>query len=294
MVSSGKNNPFTPGLALVFVLRLLFFYFLFYSIGYAASDYITQFEKGAINWRTGRITAVGNAVPRDNREASLEAVPGLARADANHQIIDVLQQVKINHGLLVGEYASKNDVILAGMEKTAWDAVVTKQYYTSALSVEIHIETSMYGGFLQLVLPENIRQIPKITRQSVPKQSVSADENPFTGLIVDAKGLDVEPVLNPEIVSEQGQDVYSPVFISREFAVQNGVCKYVTSMENAIKNTRVGDHPFIVKGLRTQGKKNSMIVINMSDYQKLEQQPERHTFLKECRVTIVIDSTHPD
>ncbi len=285
MAYSCNNNKFITVPVLVFVLSLLFFY----SIGYAASDCITQFENGAVNWRTGRITAVGKAFPKDNREASLEAVPGLARADANHQIIDILQQVKINHGLRVGDYASKNDIILAGMEKTAWDAVVTEQYYSSALSVEIHIETSMYGGFMQLVLPEDIRQIPKIARQSVPKQSESVDKNGFTGLIVDAKGLGVEPVLNPIIVSEQGHDVYSPVFISREFAVQNGVCKYVCSMENALANTRVGDHPFVVKGLRTQGIQNSIVVISMSDYQKLERKAERHTFLKECRVTIIID-----
>lgn len=253
------------------------------------SDCMTRFENGSINWSTGNIVAIGKAAPEDQRDISLESVPGSARANANRQIIELLQYIKIDHVLTVGEYASKNDIILAGMEKTARDAVVLKQYYTSALAVEIHIETSMYGGFLQLVLPDEIRQIPKISSLIKKQESEKSGKQVFTGLIIDAKGLGVEPVLNPVIVSEQGHDVYNSVFISREFAVQNGVCKYVCSREMAYQDERVGKHPFLVKGLRKEGKPKAAIVISMSDYQKLENMTERHGFLAECRVTIVID-----
>ena len=252
-------------------------------------DCITQFENASVNWSTGNIIAIGKAAPQDYRETSLESVPGSARANANRQIIEVLQQIKIDHAVSVGEYASKNDIILAGMEKTARDAVVLKQYYTSALAVEIHIETSMYGGFLQLILPEEIRQISKISSQIMKQKSQQSNEELFTGLIIDAKGLGVEPVLNPVIVSEQGHEVYSSAFISREFAVQNGVCKYVCSKGNAYQEKRMGDRPLVFKGLRKEGKLNAAIVISMADYQRLEKITERHSFLAECRVTIIID-----
>ncbi|MCK5097194.1 MAG: hypothetical protein KAR45_03785, partial [Desulfobacteraceae bacterium] len=250
---------------------------------------ITQFENGTINWSTGNISAIGKASPKDKRETSHEAVPGSARADASRQIIDILKPLKINNALSVEEYASKNDVILAGIEKTARDASISKQYYTSALAMEIIIETSMFGGFLQLVLPEEIRQIPKINPE-VPKVNIkAAGENLYTGLIIDARELGVEPVLNPVIVSEQGHDIYSSVFISREFAVQIGVCKYLCSMDQALKDKRIGNHPLVLKGLRKEGKPNTVIVISMSDYHLLEKTTERHAFLKECRIIIVKD-----
>ncbi|WP_300455185.1 hypothetical protein [Desulfobacula sp.] len=257
-----------------------------------ASQYhcVTRFENGTINWSTGKITAMGMASPEDNRETSHESVPGSARADANRQIIEILKQIKINAGLSVDAYASKNDVILAGIEKTAGDARISKQYYTSALAVEIILETSMLGGFLQLVLPEKIRQIPKINPEIHPKNdAVKTDTPPYTGLIVDARGLGVEPVLNPVIVSEQGHDIYSFVFISREFAVQNGVCKYLCNMDQALTDKRVGNHPLVLTGLRKDGKANSAIAISMSEYRILEKTTERHAFLKECRVIIVTD-----
>ena len=151
------------------------------------------------------------------------------------------------------------------------------------------IKTSMFGGFLQLVLPEEIRQIPKISPEIREKSIKMIGENLYTGLIIDARGLGIEPVLNPLIVNEQGHDIYSSVFISREFAVQKGVCKYLCSMDQALKDTRVGNHPMVFKGLRIEGKPNTAIVIRMSDYHLLEKATERHTFLKECRIIIVKD-----
>lgn len=250
---------------------------------------ISQFENGAVNWTTGYISAIGKASPQDNSETSHESVPGSARADANRQILEILKQIKINAALSVDEYASKNDVILAGMEKTARDADILKQYYTSALAVEIMIETSMFGGFLQLVLPEEIRQIPKISPDISKEDFHVIGENIYTGLIIDVRGLGIEPVINPVIISEQGQDVYSSTFISREFAVQNGVCTYICSMDQAMRDKRVGHHPLVLKGLRKEGKPNPAVVISMSDYRLLEKATERHTFLKECKVIMVMD-----
>jgi hypothetical protein len=249
----------------------------------------TQFENGTINWTTGTILTMGRASVKENTQTSHKSVPGSARTDANRHIIEILKQLIIHNSLSVGEYASQNDVILAGIEKTARDAVVTQQYYTSALSVEITIETSIFGGFLQLVLPEKIKQIPQINYEKPGKTGKKTGELPYTGLIIDARKLQIEPVLNPEILSEQGHEIYSGTFISREFAVQNGVCKYYCNMDEALKDDRIGSHPLIIRGLRNAGQQNSAIIINMSDYRVLEKATERHKFLKECRLIIVKD-----
>jgi hypothetical protein len=256
--------------------------------GMAQTDCLTKYASGFVNWQTGKITAIGKAVPADSRDTSIERVPHLARANANRHVIDILKQIRISPELDVGTYAAKNDIILAGMEKTAWDAVVTQQLYTSAFAVEIHIETSMYGGFLQLVLPEEIRQIPTINPDVSQKQAGKKKQKIATGLVIDARKLNMSPVLTPVVVSEQGHDVYSSVFISREFAVQNGVCKYVCDMQTALNDKRVGNYPLVVKGIRKQAQTQA-IVISMADYHILEKTTERHQFLAECRVVIVID-----
>lgn len=256
---------------------------------FQAVDCITRFETGTVNWTTGTITALGKALPVNQSQAAKESVYLSARSDAVRNILHILKQIKINNELSVNDYASGSHVILAGLEKTAREAVVVKQVYTSALAVEMTIETSMFGGFLQLVLPEEIRQIPKINSEINPKMVPVIEKSLYSGLIIDARGLGIEPVLDPVIVSEQGHQVYSSVFISREFAVQSGVCKYVCGLDQALQDKRIGDNPLVLKGLRKEGTKNATLVMSMSDYFTLEKLTERHTFLNECRVIIVRD-----
>lgn len=251
---------------------------------------VTLFDNGEINWSTGKVTAIGKASPKRNNEGANESVPGSARADASRNIIDILKQIKITNTMTVAQYASQNDIILAGIEKTARDAVITKQYYTSALDVEIEIETNIGGGLLQLVLPDDIRQISKINAEKPVTDTQNGMGNiPYTGLIIDARGLELEPTLYPTIVSEQGNEIYSSLFISREFAVQYGICTYVCNMDAAIQKNRIGSHPLVFKGLRKSSNDNASIVISMADTKQIERTTERHLFLKECRVIIVAD-----
>ncbi|OGR31669.1 MAG: hypothetical protein A3J80_09040, partial [Desulfobacula sp. RIFOXYB2_FULL_45_6] len=203
-----------------------------------SDDCITRFDTGTVNWTTGKVTAVGKASPAGKSRAAKESVSLFARADAVKNIIDALGQIKINNGLSVYEYAAEKNVILAGLEKTAREAIVSKQVYTSALAVEITIETSIFGGFLQLILPEEIRQIPKINPEINPKAVPEIGKSRYSGLIIDARGLGIEPVLDPVIISEQGHEIYSSAFISREFAVQRGVCKYVCNLDHAQRDER--------------------------------------------------------
>lgn len=250
---------------------------------------MSVYETGSINWSTGALCAVGKAAPKNQSPEAKEAVYLAARINAAQNILAFLKQLKITNELTVGDLASQNHIVMTGLEKTAREAAIVKQVYSSGLAAEITVETGIFGGFLQLVLPEEIRQIPKITTEANPKQAKMIEKSLYTGLIVDARGLGIEPVLNPVIVSEQGHPVYSSEFISREFAVQGGVCKYVCDFETAIRDNRTGDNPMVFKGLRKEGSKNATLVISMSDYQLLEKRVERHAFFNECRVIIVWD-----
>jgi len=253
-----------------------------------AFECITHLETGSINWSTGKVTVTGKA--KALPEKSLESIPGQARAEANKNIIDILKTIKINNRLSVGKYASTNDILLAGIEKTAMDAVIIKQLYTSNGSLELTIETSIFGGFLQIVLPEEIRQITQINTVETKEKKPKLDkiENYYTGLIVDASQLEFIPVLYPVIMSEQGAEVYSSALISRDYAVQHGVCKYVCDVDRAIADERSGTKPLIIKGLRTEPKENSFIVISTSDADAIEKIDERHQFFKQCKVIIVL------
>ncbi len=256
---------------------------------------LIKFDTGAVNWRTGNIHVTGKAAPVVGPDGNPVSMPGLAKTHAIRNIIATLKQIRITPDLTVGEYASTNDVILAGIEKTAQDATITRKLYTSAMDVEMEMTANFLGGFLQLVLPDHIRQIPKISDQT-PKAgemrpvAFPIGRAPYSGLVIDARGLDFAPILYPTIVEEQGKEVYSSVFVSREFAVQHGVVTYSCQMSSALSFDRIGTNPLVLKALRRGKDKTGALVVSLADAKILEKATERHKFLKECRVVIVTDA----
>jgi FMN phosphatase YigB (HAD superfamily) len=111
----------------------------------------------------------------------------------------------------------------------------------------------------------------------------------FTGLIIDATGINVTPSMVPVVLDENGRKVFGPAFMSRESAVQYGTSEYEKEIERAKQNPRVGNNPLIIKGLRTDGSENTNIIISNSDALVLRSKPEHLAFLKKCQVIIVID-----
>lgn len=252
------------------------------------NECVVQFSQGYVNWSTGMVCATGKVVPTDRKKAdSPDFILSAARSAARRNLVDILKQLNIHAGRSVGALAASDDHILAGIEKNAMDAKLIKQSYTSNRSIEVVLETSIFGGFLQLVLPEEIKSIPTLEIIN-PSASPRKNQLEYTGLIIDATAIGFDPVLYPMVLSELGEEIYNALFISREFAVQQGVCRYLCRMDSAEIAKWVGYNPIRVKGLRKGGAGNSSIVISKSDADKIEKIRERHRFMKACQVIILV------
>ncbi len=164
-------------------------------------------------------------------------------------------------------------------------AEVVKKEYLSDGTVEITMQMDLRGGFSQLVLPAEIKPLDSI-KPEIPLQSSSAV---YTGLVVDARGLHARPAMSPKVQDESGQEVYGSAFVSREYAVQQGMSGYAKNVAAARTNQRVTDNPLLVKGLRGEGAGHSDIVISNADASVLRSASENLSFMKKCRVMIVVD-----
>jgi len=288
--SISKKIDLKIALSLLFFLLFLLFFqhsLLFAGEALCSNGHIENFEHGSINWSTGSITAKGKAAPlKENKNKLSSSIPGAANADAMKNLIDILKNIKIARQS-VEEFVASNDDIMAQFENTISDVSAIKQYYTSDGALEIEVKTSMYGSFLQFILPHTIAQIPEIHSIKVSDE-VLKQRGKYTGLVLDTRGLKFKPLLYPIIKNEYGEEIYSELYINREYAVQRGICQYSCDMEKAVADKRVGANPLVLKGLRIGDESNS-IIINKSDAEKIEKIIERHSFFKECRVIIVID-----
>jgi hypothetical protein len=246
--------------------------------------------QGSINWNQGTILAKGIGAPPEKLYGKPSARPMALRAatlDAYRNILEVVVGVRIDSATVVRDYTVENDVIRTKVDGMIKGAQIIKKEYLSDGTIEITMEMNMRGGFSQLMLPEEIKPLESI--KPVPLTQAQTSSAVFTGLIVDAKGLKVRPAMSPKILDENKQEVYGSAYVSREFAVQQGMSGYAKEVAAAQRNKRVTDNPLLVKGLRTKGPGRSDIIISNADASMLRSASENLSFMKKCRVMIVVD-----
>jgi hypothetical protein len=279
-----KNKPI---FALALVL-LLIIHVIGYGDEYRDHDVIEQKAKGYINWSKGIVQAKGigtlskklHGYVNDSSTALKDA-----KQDAYLKIFEVVKGIRIDGTTVVGDYAAENNVIISKIEGIVKNAKVVKKEYFSDGTVEVTMEMNFKGGFAQLVLPGEIRPLESIKPMAPVKNSSSV----FTGLVVDARGLGSKPVMSPKILDETGQEVYGSAFVSREYAVQQGMSGYSKDLTAAKSNQRVAGNPLTVKGLRIEGTGHSDIVISNADASRLRSAFENLSFMRKCRVIIVVE-----
>ena len=116
-----------------------------------------------------------------------------------------------------------------------------------------------------------------------------ADLPKFTGLVIDARGLNMRAVLIPKVVDEGGQELYQGQYVPPDKAAQNGLALYSRDLTAAQTNPRVGKNPLTVKGFKMNPNSRSDVILNADDSKRVAPFAQKGTFLEECKVMIVLD-----
>ncbi|MBU0993420.1 MAG: LPP20 family lipoprotein [Proteobacteria bacterium] len=270
------------------ILVLSIFMVPFYGFSAESYEMIQNLEHGHINWTTGVVVAKGIGAPPDNSKAARPMAIQAAKLVAYRNLLELIKYVRIDSTTTVENFIVKSDVITSRVEGIIHNAQVIKTDYMSDGTVEVIVQMDMRGSFSQLLLPQEIQQVESI--KPIPQDNMATPPSGvYTGLIVDGRGLKVKPAMSPRILDENGQEVYGSAYVSREFAVQQGMSGYAKDIDAAAKNERVTDRPLLVKGLKTSGAGNSDIVISNADSAVIRNTSENLSFLKQCRVMIVVD-----
>lgn len=246
---------------------------------------IEPLPTGQINWTQGVVEAQG--------AGSVE--------QAIDNIIQAVVQVRLDDENNVRDRVVVAPKMWAEVKEMASASKIVDCEDSPDGETRITVQMSLFGGFAQLLLPAEIKQVEPIKPLNnshlplnesdvlldVPNHTLEAGV--YTGLIVDARNTGVKPAMVPILMDESGKEVYSSAFVSREYAVQQGVCKYVRQAEGIADLPRVGPKPLTVKGLRVADSGRCNIVISNADASKLHGASAHLKFLKQCRVVIVID-----
>ena len=271
---------------------------------YANQDVIEKLKSGSVNWTLGTVSSKGLYVPEENnskKTTSCEIALAKANTKARHNLLEAVKAILVENDITIGEFAGKDNVIMAKLMDMINQAPVIQQKYITDGTAEVTVEMTMFGGLSQLVLPIDVMYVESIQPVETKHNNTSAlpdneseslpgpNKEIYSGLIVDARGLRLKQVMTPKILDENREEVYGPAFVSREIAVQKGLCHYETDIAVARNNEKAANNPLMVKGLRLGMPYKTDIIISNSDALKLKSSSEHLMFLKKCRVIIVVD-----
>jgi len=265
------------------------------------SEWVEKVGQGSVNWSGGYIEAIGIGAPPDRSIGKINARPMALRAakvDAYRNLLEMTKGVQVDSRTTIKDFTVESDIINKQIEGLVKGAQVVDQQYMSDGTVEVKLRMPLYGNLSQIVVPLAIEKRktapPPVPAPAAPAPAVTAPPAPpapvaYTGLVVDGRGIGARPAMSPRIYDEEGKEVYGSANVERDYAVQQGMSGYARDLTAAQSNQRVTANPVTAKALRTGGAGRSDIVISNADAQAIRASAENASFLKKCRVMIVLD-----
>jgi hypothetical protein len=263
-----------------------------------ASEWVEKIGQGSVNWSGGYIEALGIGAPADKSIGKANARPMALRAakiDAYRNLLEITRGVQVDSTTTIRDFTVESDVINTQVDGLVKGAVVVNQEYMSDGTVEVRVRMPLYGNLSQVIIPASIEKRKELKPPEAPAAPAPAAAAPagppvaYTGLVVDARGIAARPAMSPRIFDEDGKEVYGSANVDREYAVQQGMSGYARDLTAAQSNQRVTNSPFTAKALKTSGAGKADLIISNAEAQQIRASAENASFMKKCRVMIVLD-----
>jgi hypothetical protein len=244
-------------------------------------------SSGKVDWTTGVITAVGIGAPPAQPVNAAQARAMAERAAqvvAYRNLLEAIKGVRVDSTTTVENFMVSSDVIKTEVSGIIQGAMVMDKKYMSDGSVEVTVGMKLTGALADALLPKG-----PATPTGMVTPTPGTTGQIYTGLIVDARGLGVRPAMAPKILNEDGKEVYGSAWISRDYAVREGMVGYLKDPAAAQANPRVTDKPLMVKALKVAGDGRVDMVISNADAATLQSASQNLSMLEKCRVIILVD-----
>ncbi len=265
--------------------------------GEEEGSFIQQFDNGQIDWQDGRITAVGiGAAPANavNKAQARGMAKRAATVVARRNLLELLRGVRIDSTTTVLNHMVADDSVNSQVRGLLYNSRILDTAYMSDGSVEVTVGVGLRGRLAETLLSRSTsfetalieppaQEAMKETTEGVVAQPV------YTGLVVDARDLGIRPALSPRIFDEEGKEVYGAAFVSREYAIKQGVAGYANNLDRALDNPRVGNNPFLAQAVAASGDMGTDLVISNDTAATVRALAAKNNFLEQCRVMIVLD-----
>lgn len=243
-------------------------------------------EMGSIDWEKRVVRAKGIGVPPNkavNPTQSRVMTQRAARIVAYQRLLEVTENIQVDSQTVVKNYILESDVVrtrVSGMVRGA-QVVEERAFPDGSYEVTLEMNLKNLDGYLNTQIPSNPN--PKSPEFSIRKKPEHHQVD-YTGLLINAQGLEISECLFPKIKMSDGQVVYSRDNVQAD--LDSGIAGYVRGVTEATSHDKVRDNPLIVKALGVDKGNPTDLVIHEADAQLIHLEPKNLEFLREGKVVI--------
>lgn len=251
---------------------------------------------GQINWESDTVEAIGIGLPPTNAQNPAQA-KGLARraaiVDARRNLLESIKGVQIDSETTMDNLTISSDIVktkVSGLIKGS--RIVREQQmpdgsYHVVMTVRLYGQDGLAAVIEDKLAPVTPEPLPPISSTYIPSTANIATPRQYTGLVVDARNLELDRSMSPMVYDTDGRVIYGNMYVDHSYVVQNGLVDYAGSpgaielVENG--QSRAGKDALTVKAISLRDH-NRNVVISVADGDAILAASGPTGFLLKCAV----------
>ena len=231
-------------------------------------------------------------------------VPAYTSTTPIKQRVDIVikgaADVRVNKVPMASNYSTNNFVPLSSINISSFPSVESPQVISPTPQIQMPTPSTP-----QIKLPEvQTPTVPQVTKPATPqaetpkietlkpvevkedKISAAKVDGNYTGLIIDCRELNLQPVMSPTIKNENDETIYGDKNLDYDKIIEMGMAAYVTEIDDSVAD-RAGENPLVVKA---EGLKNfnSSPVVSTADANKILIENKSSKFLDALKVVFIM------
>lgn len=250
-----------------------------------ARDTVDWIEGKIIVKGEARLEAAGTVIAAEGSESGTISLNRTrmeasrrAREDAIARLARLVKTIRVDGGTMVSDILERDEEAQRRLSALLSSRTSFREYPTGFLSSACMAEFKI--GDLIHILPFSYPMDPFPARIDAPIPTV------YTGLVIDARGIGVEPMILPSIYGEDGLEIFGRTFVDIRRAGRWGIASYAFNEDEAMRLGRAGARPYYCAATREM---NGCPVLANRDVRKIFSSNETIQRLRECHVVFIID-----
>ena len=269
------------------------------------------FAANNVDWDNSSITVIGMGAQPANALNPAQArmlARRAAVADAYRQLAESIKGVNVDSETTVENMMVTSDIIRTKVSACIKGAVVIAEQEIPGGGYQVTMAVPLFGvtnSVAQAVMPQpaTVEPLPAPIPEvipSIPSGSLqggtivyttidSGAKSPmeaiggYTGVIIDCRGLGLNPVMSPVIKNDKDIPVYGHKNLNYDKVVSDGMVSYASSTSQA---TRAGSNPLIIKAISLTDH-NANPIISTADANRILIENSTSNFLNETKVVFL-------